>query len=292
MAIILLLFGVSILNAQTNLNGRYSFKSDKGSDPPSFYLTFERQDSVYYSYFYEGGGTIGGKWTLEEGSIKVVLKRGDDNWTIKLKQKGDDLEISERLPETGLPDIPDFKTILPVGTVFKRIIEQLTGPALTPEVLGKKVLKLVKSIRTLNDISPNNLKRQTGINVSFNAEDRNRYGFGGNVTDASDWSYGFLAYSLNEKDRTNRIRFDFNYQLHEPLKPDTTVVCKALEFNSVSEELQQAGFSAPNPSFSNHGYVGNWTMERGKVFLRISVEGGFYPKVNNCVMGIDISITK
>lgn len=290
----LILFGATILNAQTNLNGRYSFQSDKGNCSPSFSLTFENQNSVYYSYSFNGAGTIGGKWTLENEIIKVILSRGNENWTIKLKQKGDNLEIAETLPEKGLSDIPDFKTILPVGTVFKRIVDETTGPNLTPEDIGKRVLKLVKSVRTLKDISPKNIKRQTGVEVTFHDKNRNEYGFGGNLIGTSDWNYGFYAYPYPSKDNktTDTLRFSFDYQLHEPLNPDTTVICKAFDFKTLSKELQQAGFSAPEMSFKSHGFVSGWTMKRGKVFLQISVKGGFDPNIDNCVTGINISFSR
>lgn len=297
-SIISLLFAIVIgstqLFAQTNLNGRYSFRSVEGNDPSSFYLTFERQDAVYYSYFHEGAGTIGGKWTLENGIINVVLTRGDENWTIKLKQKGDDLELAEQLPEKGLSEIPDFKTVLLMGTIFKRMDDKPTGPVLKPEEIGKRVLKLVKSIRTLKDISAKNIKRQTGVSVTFDPKDRNSYGFGGDVIGAPDWIYGFSAYPYPSKDNktTDTLRFSFNYQLHEPSNPDTTIVCKAIDFNSFSKELQKAGFSAPKPHIVNHGFQSGWTFERGKVSLWVSVKGGFEANVDNCVTGIIISFTK
>lgn len=286
--------GSSQLIAQTNLNGRYSCKSDKGSDSPSFSLTFERQDAVYYSYFYQGAGTVGGKWTIENGIINVTLTRGGESWTIKLKQKGVDLEIAENLPEMGLSDIPDFKSVLPVGTVFKKIVEQPTGPNLTSEDIGKRVLKLLKSVRSLKDISPKNLKRQTGVEVTFHEKKRHEYGFGGNVIGASDWNYGFYAYPYPSKDNktTDTLRFSFDYQLHEPLNPDSTVICKAFEFNALSKELQQAGFSVPEPQIMNHNRLSGWRSIRGKVSLIVSVIGGWEPNIENCVTGIQISINK
>jgi hypothetical protein len=291
--IFFLLFGVSALNAQTNLSGRYIYKANKSNNSASFSLTFEGQNSVYYSYFYNGSGTIGGKWTLEDRIIKIVLTRGESNWKFKLKQKGDNLEIAENLPEMSLPDVPDFKTILPIGTVFKKEVNQPTGPDLKPEEIGKRVLKLVKSIRTLEDISPKNIKNQTGVKVTFNRQEPNKYGFGGKVIGDSDWYYGVYAYPYPSENNqtTDTLWFSFDYQLHEPLNPDTAVICKAFDFISLSEELQQAGFSSPKPYFSKSNRISGWTFVRGNVSLLVGVIGGWEPNIDNCVKSIRISFS-
>lgn len=288
--IFLFLYGASVINAQANLNGRYVFKAGKETDSPSFSLKFERRENVYFSYFYEGAGTVSGKWTLENGIIKVVLSRGAD-WTLRLKQNGNDLKIVESLPQMTLPDVPDFRRILLNGTIFKKNTDHPTGPDLTPEEVGGKILKLVKSIKTVEDISPENIKRQTEISVVFHPDRRNEYGFGGNVIGGADWVYGIFAYPYPSKDNktTDTLRFSFDYQLHEPLHPDTTIISKAFNFDSLSKELQDVGFSAPKPHFGQHNYISGWTFTRGKVEVLVGVKGGFEPNINNSVKSIQIT---
>lgn len=272
------LVGAISINAQTNLNRKYRYEVKNGENSHEFLLTFERQDAVYYSYAYigKGYGTIGGKWTLENGIIKAVLTRGDENWTLKLKQKGDDLEIAETLPEKGLADIPDFKTILPAGTIFKKDVSKPTGPDLPAAEVGKRVIKLVKSIRTLKDFSPENIELQTGVKVSFYDEKRSKYGFGGKTAGAPDWTYGFSAYPhpLGKTNNvTGTLSFSFNYQLHEPDYPEMPKVFKDFNLVMLVKELQKVGFSAPTPNIGEHGRLLGWYFTREKVLVNVSAKG-------------------
>lgn len=292
-AVLGLLAGLMV-NAQTNLNGRYSYEVKNGEDASDFdfLLTFERQDAVYYSYAYKGYGTIGGKWTLENGLIKVTLTRGDANWTFKLKPQGDNLELTETLSKTGTDETPDFKTILLDGIVFKKEIGKPTGPDLTAQEASQKFLKLIKSVRTIKDFSPKNIERQTGVKVSFNEETRSEYGFGGNVIGAPDWAYGLIAYPYPSKDnkQTDTLRFSFDYQLHEPLRPDMTALCVTLD--SYDKALKEVGYSQMS-FFGPDGISGGIWFRRKNISINVVTDTygkSFEDIKNGCVNMIVIGI--
>lgn len=285
------LFGIISADAQTGLNGKYIFEAGKEENLARFILTFERADAVYYSYFYQGAGTIGGKWQIENGVIKAVLSRGDENWTIKLKRNGDDLEIAETLPEKGLAEIPDFKNILPAGTIFKKMKDTPSGKELTPAETGKKVLKLIESVKTAADLSAVNLEKQVGMKVSFNEKNTKEFGVGGKITGAPDWFYNFSSATstTDGKEKITSLNFSFDYQLHEPLHPDMTTVCKAFNFDSFSKYLQADGFSAPEPRIGVHNRQEGWIFNRNKISVLVAVTGGWQPNVDNCVKTVIIS---
>ena len=291
MSPVLGLFCVILINAQTDLKGKYIFEAGKDESSSNFILTFEREDAIYFSYFYQGAGTIGGNRTLENGIIKAVLTRGDENWTLKLKRKGNDLEIAETLPEKGLTNIPDFRTILPVGTIFKKMKDAPRGKELTPGEAGKRVVKLIKSVKTAEDLSAANLKKQTGMKVFFNAKNQKEFGVGGKVTGAPDWFYNFSSRTstTDGKEKIISLDFSFNYRLHEPLHPDMTTVCKAFNFDSLSKDLQANGFSAPEPRVGVHDRWNGWSFTRGKVSVLMIVVGGWQPNVDNCIQTVIIS---
>lgn len=287
----LTVFSAVFVNGQNTLNGKYIYKVKNNEDSSSFFLTFERENAVYYSYFYEGAGTLGGTWTRENEIIKVVLTRGDANWTFKLKQKGADLEITEKLSKTGTDETPDFTTILPAGTVFEKDDSKPSGPDLTAADFSKRALKLIASVHSLKDISPENIERRTGIKVSFNEENRREYGFGGNVVAAPDWTYGLIAYPYPSKDnkQTDTLHFSFDYRLHEPAYPDLSPIC-SIDFDAFGKELQKAGFSTPTPVRGNHNVIIYWQSARDKTSLNISADGADKDSRRQCVKMVTVSI--
>src|SRR5688572_29804072 len=122
---ILTVFSAISANGQTDLNGIYNYQGNQGGTPFDLTLKFERKDAVYYSFGYKGGGTIGGTWTIENGIIKVVLKRGDARWTFGFKRKGVDLEAAEDFPQMEMTELPELiELMIAAGTVFKKDLSE------------------------------------------------------------------------------------------------------------------------------------------------------------------------
>jgi hypothetical protein len=266
---ILTIFGAVSANAQTDLNGTYVYQGRQGESSFNLMLKFERKDAVYYSFEYKGGGTIGGNWTLENGIIMVVLKRGDANWTFRFKRNGTNLEVAENFPKMEMTELPELKEMIVVaGTIFKKDLSEPNAPTLSIEEIGKRVLKLTKSINDIKDLSPENIERQMQIKVSFNEKNSNEYGFGGNIEDAPDWLYNLFAYSSENNQKTDTVRFSLDYQLREPINPDLSPVC-TVDFEAYRKELKDAGFSKSAPLYGVHSRLIGWSFARGKTSVSI-----------------------
>lgn len=261
--------------------GRYAYEGRHGGEPYSFALTFEGHDAVYYSYVYRGAGTYKGTWSRNKGLVAVSVAAPDTTLTFSLKPQGDDLVVASPLNLMELA--------IETGAVFKKDTSKPTAPPLTAEDVSRRVLKLIGSIRGLDDLSPDNIERQTGLKVAFHNEDRQEYGFGGPVADAADWQYGINAYPYPSAARaeTDTLLFAFNYQLHEPSHPDLAPVC-AVDFDAYSADLKASGFSS-TPRYSSHNRLDGWTFVRGNTVVRISIEGGG-PPGRQCVKLLTISV--
>ena len=284
--------GAVSANAQTDLNGTYLYQGKQGETSFKLMLKFERKDAVYYSFEYMGGGTIGGNWTLENGIIKVVLKRGNSNWTFGFRRKGADLEAAEDFPQMEMTELPELKELMiAAGTVFKKDLSEPNAPTLSIEEINKRVLKLVKSINDLEDISPENIECQMQIKVSFNEENRNAYGFGGNIENAPDWSYNLFGYPSANNQKTDTVRFSFDYQLREPASPDLSLVC-TIDFEAYRKELIDAGFSKSFPIYGVHSRLTGWHFSRGKTFVTVGLNGGWKPYPRQCVKSLSITVAR
>lgn len=289
---ILTICGAVAANAQSDLNGTYIYQGKQGETSFNFMLKFERKDAVYYSFAYKGGGTIGGTWTLENEIIKVVLKRGNWQRTFKFKQQGSDLKVAENLPKMKMTELPELDELeITAETVFKKDLSEPNAPTLSAEEIGRRVLKLAKNVDGITDISPENIERQMQISVSFREENRNEYGFGGNVENAPDWVYNLYAYPSENNQKTDTLRFSFDYQLREPANPDLSPVC-AVDFEAYRKELSDAGFSKSFPLYGVHSRLTGWSFVRGETLVNISLNGGWQPVPRQCVESLSITIAR
>lgn len=286
---ILIFLGTASVNAQTDLNGTYLFQGKQGETNINLSLKFERKNAVYYSFEYKGSGTIGGNWTLENGIIKLVLKRGDSSWILNFKRKGSDLEVFENFSKMELEELPELKEmIVAAGSIFKKDLNEPNAPRLSTEEISKRVLKLTKSINGIKDISPENIERQMQIKVSFKEKSRNEYGFGGYIENVSDWNYNIFAYSSENNKSADTLRFSFDYQLFEPTNPDLSPVCK-MDFDVYRKELNDAGFSKAFPLYGSHSRLIGWSFARNKTLVNITLNGGWQPFPRQCVKSLSIT---
>jgi hypothetical protein len=191
-----------------------------------------------------------------------------------------------------MTELPEFDELrIAAGTVFKKNLSKPNAPTLSTEEIGKRVLKLTKSINDTKDISPENIERQMQIKVSFNKENSNEYGFGGNVEGAPDWVYSLYAYPSENNQKTDTVRFSFDYQLREPMSPDLSPVC-TVNFDSYSKELIDAGFSKSFPVYGAHGRLSGWHFARGETLVNIGLNGGWKPYPRQCVTSLSITIAR
>jgi len=139
--------------------------------------------------------------------------------------------------------------------------------SLTAEEIGHRVLKLIDTIHTIDDISPAHIEKVIGVKVQFNAEDPNEYGFGGKLTD--EWSYGFGSLTDATGAKPTRLMLSFDDQTHN--NADITPICK-LDYDGYSKFLTDAGFKK-SPNYAEHGRVSFFNFLRGSVSVDIDPRG-------------------
>jgi hypothetical protein len=139
------------------------------------------------------------------------------------------------------------------------------------EEIGRRVLKLIDSIRSAQDLAPEHIERQTGMSVERNASDPNIYGFGGNLTDA--WAYNLVSTPQKQGQKPTSLRFSFDDQTSG--KADPADIC-GLDFQDYSQALKSAGFDS-KPMHSRSGLDG-WYFSRGDVGVMAYTHGRANPE--------------
>ena len=56
-------------------------------------------------------------------------------------------------------------------------------PTVSAEDIGQRVLKLIASLRNAGDLTPERIEQATGLRVEISTDDRNVYGFSGDIDD-------------------------------------------------------------------------------------------------------------
>lgn len=145
--------------------------------------------------------------------------------------------------------------------------EQTMTASLTAEDIGHRVLKLIDTIHSVDDISPKQIEKTMGIKVELNATDPNEYGFGGKLTD--DWSYGFGSLTDPTGAKPTRLLLSFDDQTHN--RADMAPICK-LDYDGYSKFLTDAGFKK-SPIYADHGRLSFVNFTRGRVAVEIKPDG-------------------
>ncbi len=141
--------------------------------------------------------------------------------------------------------------------------------AISAEEASNRIIQLAKTVKSKKDISPQKIALQMQSKVEVNDQDRNTYGFAGNIKD-STWVYWLTAYPYPSKNnkKTDTVRFEFKNQTDE--KADIKAVC-AVKPETYKKELESAGFKFSSYAYGIHFVETGWIFERGKVFVHIYV---------------------
>lgn len=178
---------------------------------------------------------------------------------------------------TPIPESPKEKSMDTVA---------LSSPTLSAEDIGRRVIKLVQNLRTLDDISPANLERQMGIKVEFNKYSPPKYGFSGPIE--GNWVYEVEA--IPDKDNQQIPRhLDFSISDRSPDgKADLTPVC-TLSFNDYRDAFVAAGYSVKRIVIGHNNDP--WRFTRGDVTVTAWMLRYADPeKTRACVGGLDITV--
>lgn len=136
-----------------------------------------------------------------------------------------------------------------------------TDAPITAEDIGRRVLKLIDSLHSAQDIAPEHIERITGIHVEINEDDPSIYGFGGKLTE--DWSYSLVSSPDRLGEKPTSLRFSFDDTDRERAGPvDSAPICD-IRFDDYTKALVSAGFTAkPMPTFPGSD---SWYFSRGDI---------------------------
>lgn len=115
----------------------------------------------------------------------------------------------------------------------------VTDATMNAEEIGRRVLKLIGSLRDARDLAPGKIEQETGLRVEFNAADPNVYGFGGRLDDDRSYSLVSTPDTLDEKPTS--LRFSFDAEDGDGADPDS--VCTP-SFEAYSAALHDLGFAS------------------------------------------------
>lgn len=155
---------------------------------------------------------------------------------------------------------------------------------ITAEEIGRRVLKLIDSIRSARDLAPEHIAQQTGLEVERNANDPHLYGFGGSL--GEDWMYNLVSTPQRQGEAPTSLRFSFDDQT-DGGNGDPAEIC-GLDFQDYRAALTAAGFDF-KPMQGRRG-IDAWYFTRGDVGVTAYTHGNADPaKGKACISKLIIS---
>jgi hypothetical protein len=107
---------------------------------------------------------------------------------------------------------------------------------ITAEDIGRRVLKLIDSIRNAQDLAPEHIENVMGVAVEYNDEDRNIYGVSGKLDDGGSYSLVSTPEKLGEKPKRFALKPAEAGEVHGQ------AACK-MTFEDYERALLESGFS-------------------------------------------------
>ena len=158
-----------------------------------------------------------------------------------------------------------------------------TVPPITAEDIGRRVLKLIDSLHSAQDLAPEHIEQATGMRVEHNGDDPNIYGFGGKLTEA--WSYSLVSTPDKLGEKPTSLRFSFDDTSRK--QADPTPICK-LKFDDYSKALTESGFTI-KPMQGYQGIEG-WYFVRDNIGVMAYTHGKADPAAGPaCLSSLAIS---
>jgi len=135
------------------------------------------------------------------------------------------------------------------------------NPILTAEEIGKRFLKLVEGLTTLEDLSLKRAEEATGLSL-LQVSGKNHYGYGQKLTDG--WFYSFWFYP-EEHGHRQGINLEFE---HEGNRFSNMAAVCALDFGHYHSALEAMGFRDV-PVYGEIGQLESWRYYKGDITLFI-----------------------
>lgn len=137
-----------------------------------------------------------------------------------------------------------------------------TTASLSLDDLNQRVLQLIDSIRSRDDLAPAHLQRFTGVDVEVNAEDPTIYGIAGPVE--GHGRYSLVSSHKNAAGQVDSLLFSF-----EP--NDAAAPCASVD--GYRDALSAAGFSGQHLPAGHRGNE-SWYFTRQGVSVNLHVRDG------------------
>lgn len=132
--------------------------------------------------------------------------------------------------------------------------------------IGGKMLTLIDSIRSKDDLTQAHIEQVTGLKLSTEPESVYLYGVRGAIADG--WSYR-LGATAGTGDSTDSLLFTFNHADDD--SADMAPICDP-DFSSYRTALQEKGFDAKEVP-GDRGSTRFWEFSRDGVTIRIRTMG-------------------
>jgi hypothetical protein len=240
--------------------------SSNAIDPP----TLQPSNTRWMSYIPGNTNKAIGYSRLRSLSALIVVLAASCAHT------GHDPPNHENISPAAVSSSPSSANEQPMQTTHQNASTN-TAP-MTAEDVGKRVLDLINTIKTTNDISRENIERATGLKLNVNPDNPNEYGTGGKITDT--WFYNIGGRLDSKSGKSNRLTFSFDDQTNN--HADMTPVC-GLDFNAYSKRLNEIGFQS-SPVRGEHNRLSYWNFSRGDISVQVYIRGESNEKVNHdCV---------
>ena len=139
------------------------------------------------------------------------------------------------------------------------------APKLSSAEISERVLRLIDTIHDRDGLSPDNIHRATGIAVSFDPENSDRYGFHGKVD--GPWLYDLGSVVDQVSGGVRGLQFFFATPGYP--EADPTPVCTP-DLDTYRQRLEGLGFTA-TPVRGDLQQLRYWEFARGSVRVRATV---------------------
>ena len=142
-------------------------------------------------------------------------------------------------------------------------------PQFTPQEMGQRVLALIDSIKSPDQLSLEHIREVTGFPMERVSPPGIRYSFTIHLPD-SGWYYG-LVYDEDERTKARLAWFDFSNEADDKdiyHLPNMTPVC--LDFNNYVAALEQMRFEKTRDEYNDLGFVVATYYKRNDVIVQIS----------------------
>lgn len=150
---------------------------------------------------------------------------------------------------------------------------------LSVDELNRRVLQLIDSIRTRDDLGPSHIQRLTGMDVEVNAEDPTVYGIAGPLQ--GNGRYSLVSSHKNAAGQVDSLLFSFE-------SSDQPAPCARVD--DYRAALSAAGFAGRHLPAGHRGHE-SWYFTRDGVSVNVHVrDPRGAPAAQACVASLVIGV--